>query len=245
MVAFPSIPWLRRRDPAPWCRTALAQDPSLQGAVDAVAQQLSGCGPADLALVFVSTSYASDLPRLLPLLRQKLKATHWLGCVGGGVVGTDATGTPHELEQEPALSVTLLHLPGATLQPFAIDTTNLPDLDGPAEPWRELVGQEAELGRHLQEVADVGGEDRGTVRADVLELVLGVGAGCAAIVEHQHCGRCARRNADRKPRICPRRRTFGAAGRVRFCASSSGTTSSGSARTFAGAHHDVGLSAAV
>ena len=70
MVAFPSIPWLRRRDPAPWCRTALAQDPSLQGAVDAVAQQLSGCGPADLALVFVSTSYASDLPRLLPLLRQ-------------------------------------------------------------------------------------------------------------------------------------------------------------------------------
>ena len=49
MVAFPSIPWLRRRDPAPWCRTALAQDPSLQGAVDAVAQQLNGCGPADLA----------------------------------------------------------------------------------------------------------------------------------------------------------------------------------------------------
>ena len=154
MVAFPSIPWLRRRDPAPWCRTALAQDPSLQGAVDAVAQQLNGCGPADLALVFASTSYASDLPRLLPLLRQKLQATHWLGCVGGGVVGTDATGTPHELEQEPALSVTLLHLPGATLQPFAIDTTSLPDLDGPAEPWRQLVGQEAEAGRSLLLLVD-------------------------------------------------------------------------------------------
>ena len=31
-------------------------------------------------------------------------------------------------------------LPGATLQPFAIDTETLPDLDGPADPWRALLG---------------------------------------------------------------------------------------------------------
>jgi len=132
------------REPVPWCRTALARDASLQGAVDGVVRQLAGAAEADLALVFASASFASDLPRLLPLLRQKIQARHWLGCLGGGVVGTEADGTARELEEEPALSVTLLRLPGATLQPFAIDTAALPDLDGPAEPWRALLGGEAE-----------------------------------------------------------------------------------------------------
>ena len=140
MAGLPSFPWSTRREPVAWCRTALAQHASLQAAVDAVSQQLGGAGAADLALVFVSASFASDLPRLLPLLQQKLQASHWLGCLGGGVVGTDVRGVPHELEQEPALSVTLLRLPGASLQPFAIDTAELPDLDGPAEPWRRILG---------------------------------------------------------------------------------------------------------
>ena len=140
MAGLPSFPWMAPRQPVPWCRTALARDASLQGAVDGVARQLAGAGEADLALVFASASFASDLPRLLPLLRQKLQARHWLGCLGGGVVGTEADGTARELEEESALGVTLLRLPGATLQPFAIDTAALPDLDGPAEPWRGLLG---------------------------------------------------------------------------------------------------------
>ncbi|MFO0119281.1 MAG: FIST N-terminal domain-containing protein, partial [Cyanobium sp.] len=140
MAAFPSFPWLARRESGAWCRTGLARDPSLQAAVDERARQLAGAGPADLALVFASASYASDLPRLLPLLRQKLQARQWIGCLGGGVVGTEAGGTPHELEHEPALSLTLLRLPGAELHPFCLDTADLPDLDGPAEPWRTAVG---------------------------------------------------------------------------------------------------------
>ena len=140
MPGLPSFPWTARRDSSAWCRSALARDASLQGAVEAVSRQLAGAGNADLALVFASASFASDLPRLLPLLRQRIQATHWLGCLGGGVVGTDSEGVARELEQEPALGVTLLRLPGARLQPFAIDTTALPDLDGPAEPWRALLG---------------------------------------------------------------------------------------------------------
>ena len=102
MAAFPSFPWLALRDRAargrPWCRTALARDVSLEEAITAVARQLWNCGSADLALVFVSNSYASDLPRVLPLLRQKLRASHWIGCLGGGVAGTLADGTARELE---------------------------------------------------------------------------------------------------------------------------------------------------
>jgi small ligand-binding sensory domain FIST len=140
MAGFYLPIWWPRRQAAPWCRTALVTDASLQGAVEAVALQLRGCGPADLALVFASASYASDLPRLLPLLRQKLNAKHWLGCLSSGVVGTGADGVPHELEQAPGLSVTLLHLPGARLHPFVIDSGPLPDLDGPAQPWLDQLG---------------------------------------------------------------------------------------------------------
>ncbi len=158
MAALPPFPWLpgllRSNSGKAWCRTALARDVSLEDSVSTVARQLAAAGEADLALVFASSSYASDLQRLLPLLRLKLKARHWLGCVGGGVVGTDATGVAHELEQEPALSVTLLHLPGAELLPFAIDTTELPDLDGPAEPWRALVGDAAKADSSLLLLVD-------------------------------------------------------------------------------------------
>ncbi|MEB3321662.1 MAG: FIST N-terminal domain-containing protein, partial [Synechococcaceae cyanobacterium] len=154
MAVLPSLSWLQRADRSAWCRSALARDVSLQGAVDGVAKQLAGAGRADLALVFASTSYASDLPRLLPLLRQRLEARHWLGCAGGGVVGTEASGAAHEVEQEPALSVTLLHLPGVRLHPFAVDTADLPDLDGPAEPWRERVGGDPDEGGSLLVLVD-------------------------------------------------------------------------------------------
>ena len=140
MAAFPLLERLVRRQSDAWCRTALASGTALQDAVDGIVRQLGRCGPADLALVFASASYASDLPRLIPLLQQRLRASHWLGCLGGGVVGTEASGIPRELEQEPALSVTLLRLPGAEVHPFALNGSDLPDLDGPAEPWLQQVG---------------------------------------------------------------------------------------------------------
>lgn len=143
-MAFPLPGWLGRGlgspGTGPWCRTALATDVSLETAVASVAAQLRGAGAADLALVFVSATYASDLPRLLPLLQERLRARHWLGCLAGGVIGTAPQDAPRELEREAGLSVTLLRLPGARLQPFAIQPGTLPDLDGPADPWLALLG---------------------------------------------------------------------------------------------------------
>ena len=156
MVAIPPLPWLARRERPAWCRTAMARDPSLQGAVDALVRQLTGAGPADLALVFVSAAFASDLPRLLPLLQQRLQARNWLGCLGGGVVGTENDGAPHELEHEPAISLTLLHLPGADLHPFHLEGSELPDLDGPAEPWRQALGVELEQTKGMLLLVDPG-----------------------------------------------------------------------------------------
>ena len=123
-------------------RSALASDASLEQAIQDLDQQASlrGFGMADLAVVFVSTSFASELSRVLPLLQRRFQATHWLGCCGGGVIGVDRNGESCELEQQPAVGLSLIRLPGAVLQPFHVDLRNLPDLDGPREPWCQLVG---------------------------------------------------------------------------------------------------------
>ncbi|NBP98218.1 MAG: hypothetical protein EBU51_01255, partial [Synechococcaceae bacterium WB6_3A_227] len=67
---------------SPLVRTALSLQPSLEQAVADLTQQLAGIGQMDLALVFASSSYASDLPRLLPLLQKQLRCSHWLGACG-------------------------------------------------------------------------------------------------------------------------------------------------------------------
>ena len=88
MATFSPFNWFRSPQVEPPCRTALSVNPSLDAAVQDISEQLRPSRQSDLALVFASTSYASDLPRLLPLLKHHLNADLWLGCVGGGVVGT-------------------------------------------------------------------------------------------------------------------------------------------------------------
>ena len=134
------------RTPQARCHTALTNQPALEAAVAELAEQLAAApsSPADLALVFCSTAYATDLQRLMPLLRQAIPSQHWIGCVGGGVVGTDRQGEPHELEHQPAISVSLLHLPGCRLQPFQLQGDQLPDLDGPSQAWIDWLGGDPE-----------------------------------------------------------------------------------------------------
>ncbi len=149
MAPFSSLPWLAPREPAAWCRTALSQEASLEAAVDAVVRQLNAPEAADLALVFVSSAYASDLPRLLPLLSQRLRASHWMGCVGGGVVGTDAGGVPRSWSAKPPTERHPAAAAGRRAPP-------LPDRHhGPARPgrsgeaWSERVGAPAASGMLL------------------------------------------------------------------------------------------------
>ena len=142
MATFTPLDWFRAASAKPSCRTALSNRSSLDEAVKDVSDQLGRRSDADLALVFASVGYASDLPRLLPMLRSRLKARLWIGCAGGGVIGTTAGGTASELEQTAALSVTLLGLPGVELQASALATDNLPDLDGSAQSWQEWTGIE-------------------------------------------------------------------------------------------------------
>ena len=148
MVPFNPLDWFRGSGAQAKCRTALSGCASLEEATKDVTNQL-GSEKGDLALVFESSQFASDLPRLLPLLSQRLQAEHWIGFVGGGVVGTDSAGRSQELEQTTALSITLLNLPGAQLKPFQLDTGSLPDLDGPVQNWQDWVSVDPADSRSL------------------------------------------------------------------------------------------------
>lgn len=121
---------------------ALSTRPSLEAAItDVVERAVSSLtAPPDLGLIFISSAFASEYSRLLPLMAEKLSVPVLIGCSGGGVIGTTSTGQPQELEAEAALSLTLAHLPGVDLQVFHVISEELPDLDSPPDAWIDLIG---------------------------------------------------------------------------------------------------------
>ncbi len=121
---------------------ALSTRHSLEAAVtDVVERAVSSLtAPADLGLVFISSAFASEYSRLLPLLADKLSVPVLIGCSGGGVIGTTVSGETQELEAEPAISLTLAHLPGVKIQVFHIAAEELPDLDSSPDAWVDLIG---------------------------------------------------------------------------------------------------------
>jgi small ligand-binding sensory domain FIST len=121
---------------------AVSTRASLEGAVREVVEQLRGqlTAPPDLGLVFISSSFTSEFPRLLPLLQELLPIPMLVGCSGGGIVGMDEHHYPQELEDTPALSLTVATLPGVSIHSFHLASDDLPDLDSPPSAWSDLVG---------------------------------------------------------------------------------------------------------
>ncbi|MEB3290641.1 MAG: FIST N-terminal domain-containing protein [Leptolyngbya sp.] len=127
--------------PMQWAN-ALSQRASLEGAVQEVVDSLKDRfeTPPDLALVFISSAFTSEFPRLLPLLQERWPLPVVVGCSGGGVVGMADTDTAVEVESTPALSLTVARLPGVTVKPFHLSGDDLPDLDSPPQTWTEAIG---------------------------------------------------------------------------------------------------------
>lgn len=115
---------------------------SLEAAVKEVAEKsLESLGTtADLGLVFISSVFASEYPRLMPLLKEHLPETIIIGCGGGGIVGMNQEGKPQELEQKPAISLCLAHLPEVEVKAFHLFPGELPDLDSSPDRWCNLIG---------------------------------------------------------------------------------------------------------
>lgn len=135
---------------------ALSTKASLEAAVrevvDHVTEQLSGT--PDLGLVFISSAFASEFSRLLPLLHEALPLPCVLGCSGGGVIGTSAVGKTLEVEQKPALSLSVAKLPNVQVTPFSLTEADLPDLDSPPSAWIEKIGVDPEAKPNFILMAD-------------------------------------------------------------------------------------------
>lgn len=121
---------------------ALSTIPSLEGAISQVTAQIqqSLVGSPDLGILFISSAYASDYPRLLPLLLEKLPMGLIIGCGGGGIVGMNATGKILEVEGGAAISLTVAHLPKVKVHPFHITDSDLPDPDDAPSAWVDSLG---------------------------------------------------------------------------------------------------------
>ncbi len=122
--------------------SALSTRPSLEAAVQEVVQQAQNTllAPPNLGLVFISSSFASEYSRLMPLLQEHLALPHLIGCSGGGIVGMSHLEQALEVEGKPAISLCLAHLPDVKIQPFQLSPQDLPDLDSPPQAWIDWIG---------------------------------------------------------------------------------------------------------
>ncbi|MEB3273375.1 MAG: FIST signal transduction protein [Prochlorothrix sp.] len=121
---------------------ALSTQPSLEAALQEVVDRAQAelSGSPDLGIVFVSSAFASEYSRVLPLLTQKIQIPHVIGCGGGGIVGQDSQGEVQEMEESPAISLSLACLPGVTIEPFWVEDEQLPDPDSPPQAWSDCLG---------------------------------------------------------------------------------------------------------
>ena len=119
--------------------SAISQQTTLRAALsECVASVRASLGDnaADLAVVFASSEYSSDyagLPELaLAMLGEQVMV---LGCSGGGIIGGGA-----EVEQEPAVSLTVASLPGVNIHPLRLEADSLPSLDAGPDEWHDAIG---------------------------------------------------------------------------------------------------------
>ncbi|NBD34233.1 MAG: hypothetical protein GVY17_15010, partial [Cyanobacteria bacterium] len=118
--------------------TRLSLEAAISDVTERIQQQLSGS--PDLGFLFISSAYASEYPRLVPLIREKLPISVLIGSGGGGIVGIDEENQAQEIEGNPALSLTVAHLPDVNIQGFHISADQIPDLDSAASAWTNLTG---------------------------------------------------------------------------------------------------------
>jgi len=99
------------------CAAAISTHRMLDEAVREVCEQSLHDLAAEphLAVLFVSNVYAPNMERIVERASDILRCEALIGCTGEAIVGN---GT--EVEDEPAISLWLAHLPGAVVEPFSL-----------------------------------------------------------------------------------------------------------------------------
>jgi small ligand-binding sensory domain FIST len=126
---------------------ALSTRASLEAAVTEITHSIKQVfsGKPDLGILFISSAYASEYPRIIPLLIEQLPIEVIVGCGGAGIIGMQEPGCPVEIEGNTAISLSVAKLPKVGVHPFYIRPQDLPDLDSSPQTWSDLVGVAPEL----------------------------------------------------------------------------------------------------
>jgi len=101
--------------------------------VDAARRQLPG-ERAELALVFVSPPLLPSIHDILEIVQVHGHVGHLVGCSAHGVIGQS-----EEVENGAAISILLLHLPGAKFTPLRIEAEEIDEVSEP-DAWHERTG---------------------------------------------------------------------------------------------------------
>ena len=117
--------------------SAISEQPDLGFAIGEcignLESQLDGQQP-HLAVVFVSPHHRAEYGKVVSLVRQYLPTARVFGCSGGGIIGNGV-----EVEQRPAVSITVGVLPDVEIVEFHLEADAIPDLDAGPNSWEELV----------------------------------------------------------------------------------------------------------
>jgi len=122
---------------------AISTRPSLEAAVTEVVEEVkqSLSTNPDLGILFISSAFGSEYPRVVPLILEQISIPILIGCGGGGIVGVKSANNIAEVEGgKPALSLSVASLPDVEVKPFRILAEDLPDLDSPPDAWANLLG---------------------------------------------------------------------------------------------------------
>lgn len=165
------VPPHTSRDPAaePLARAAIAADTDWESALDTALAGLHGLKP-DVAILFASAAYQEALPDLVRCAWERSGAMLLVGCSGAGIIGTG-----REEEEQPAVSMMVMALPGATLRPVRFTQQQLETGNDP-DAFRERIGVSTDEGANWLVFADPYRID-----ADLLVERLGVAYPSAAV----------------------------------------------------------------
>ena len=133
--------------------SAIAKGPDLSSALEecagSVTAELGPDAPASLAVVFASAAYNDKAEAVPRILAERFPGALVLGCSGAGVIGA-----AREVEQQPAVALTVGHLPGVTATPFRVVNDELPSPDDPPDAWARLLGVSQEANPNFLVLVD-------------------------------------------------------------------------------------------
>ncbi len=124
-------------NPTPVARAAITNDPDWRIALPRVLSSLAGVS-SDVILLFASYHHSVGFAEILQDVRRHTEAPILVGCSGMGIVGMD-----RELENQPALAVLSLSLPGASLSAVRL-TQGMIDADPEGVELSQRIGARRE-----------------------------------------------------------------------------------------------------